>query len=229
MSRKKKIVIPTQQEVSRYAGEAASNKEAAAGQQSSEPAQSPAVDSAEAPGEPGPESEVERLKSEAQQWREKCLRAKAELANYQRRSERDRAEALRYANAGLVKALLPILDDLERAVALGTDGAGSAEAVVDGVKLMLDNFLRVLRGFEVSPIQAVGQLFDPEVHEAVMQQPSAEHPDKTVLQEIAKGYRLYDRVIRPGKVIVSKPVEGPAANGNDPGGKSEPTAQGGGD
>ena len=126
-------------------------------------------------------------------------------------------------DSGLAKALLPILDDLERIIESGREHPDNAEAVVDGVKLTLDNLLKALSDFQVSRIDAAGQPFDPEVHEAMMEQPSPEHPERTVLQELSKGYRLHDRVIRPSKVIVSKPQ---AAEGE---GTAPPAAEDGAD
>jgi molecular chaperone GrpE len=200
MSRRKKIAIASDDEIREYAGKQDPGE--ASGSPGPEDKGVVDAEPAEQPAPPG--SETERLGAEAAEWKEKFLRAKAELANYQRRAEKDRSEALRYANAGLIKALLPILDDLERVIASGADAGGNVEAVIDGVKILLDNFLKALREAQVSVIEAEGKPFDPQVHEALMQQPSAEHPDKTVLQETAKGYRLHDRVLRPAKVIVSK-------------------------
>ena len=144
---------------------------------------------------------------EVAEWKEKCLRAKAELVNYQRRAEKDRAEGLKYANASFIRALLPVIDDLERVMASGAAHPENAQAILDGGRLTLENFLKILRDFRVEVIKADGEPFDPEVHEAMMEQPSPDHPTRTVLQEVAKGYRLFDRVLRPAKVIVSKAVE----------------------
>ncbi len=195
--KKKKIVIPSEGEVAQYAGGSASD------------GQAPGEGAAQADGaspEAGTAEAVEKVCDEVGQWKEKFLRAKADLANYQRRAEKDRSETLRYANARLVKALLPILDDLERVVASGSEQAGEVEAVASGVRLTLDNFLKVLRDFDVQTIEAEGQPFNPAVHEAMMQQPSEEHSDPTVLQEVVKGYQLHERVLRPSRVIVSKPI-----------------------
>ena len=194
--KKKKIVLPPEDEVTEYASDSPRGDEATS---------RPASANGEARSEQ-PEEEAAR-RPEADDFKEKFLRAKADLVNYQRRAEKHRADSLRYANARLVQALLPILDDLERVVGSGSESAGSVETVVDGVKLTLDNFLKVLRDFSVSRIEAQGQVFDPAVHEAMMQQDSTEHAEPTVLQEVVKGYQLYDRVLRPARVIVSKPPE----------------------
>lgn len=223
---KKKIAIPSEEEVARFGGGAGPAETKG---------QSPAEDTAEGSdprtqddaasdaGQPASESgtSLDALRAEAEQWKDKCLRAKAELANYQRRAEKDRAEALRYANAGLAKALLPILDDLERVLSAVVEHKNDPDAIADGVRLTLGNCLKVLKDFGVQQIEAMGKPFDPSQHEAMMQQPSAEHAEPTVLMEAAKGYRLYDRVLRPARVIVSKPPEASAPADENEGKKPE--------
>ncbi len=158
-------------------------------------------------GEPGPvetEAEAPSARSEADDWKEKYLRSKAELSNYQKRAERDRQECIRYAISDLVRGLLPIVDDLDRVIATGSNEESTVRQLVEGAKLTRDNFLKVLHQFHVQPIESEGRPFDPQLHEAVMEQPSPEHDERTVLKEVARGYKLYDRVLRPAKVIVSK-------------------------
>ena len=201
--KQKKIVIATGDEVAQYADKAPGHED-----DSSSSAAAPKDESADT-GEVGGATAgaVAEELSEAEQWKEKCLRAKAELANYQRRMGKDHAESLRYANAPLVRALLPIVDDLERVIESEPSHKDSTRAVLDGVKLTLDNFLKVLRDAHVERIEAEGKPFDPKVHEAMMEQPSPDHTERTVLKDVVKGYRLYERVLRPAKVIVSKAVD----------------------
>lgn len=222
---KKKIVIPSEEDVARFGG----------GQKSTEmpgsPEGAPTSEAATPPaGETPPElapsaadqaASPETLNAEAEQWKDKFLRAKADLLNYQRRAEKERAESLRYANAGLVKALLPVLDDLERVVAAAAEHKNDPEALVAGLRLTLENCLKTLKSFGVEPIEAAGKPFDPNQHEAIMQQPSDEHTAPTVLSEMLKGYRLHERVLRPSRVVVSKPAEPPAAAGNSEGKQPE--------
>ena len=222
---KKKIVIPTEEDVARFGGGPAPAEKptspdgAPTGEAASQPAEE-APAGAEAPAA-GEAASPEAQSAEIEQWKEKFLRAKAELLNYQRRAEKDRAESLRYANAGLVKALLPVLDDLERVVAAAAEHKSDPDALADGVKLTLENCLKILNGFGIEPIEALGKPFDPSQHEAMMQQPSDEYAEPTVLTEMVKGYRLHDRVVRPSRVIVSKPAEPPAAPGDSEGEKPE--------
>jgi molecular chaperone GrpE len=166
-----------------------------------------AADSADAPPtEAGPEASSSEGGA-VDEWKDKFLRAKADLVNFQRRAERERQDALRYAHAGLVKSLLPAVDDLERVIQSASEGPASSERLVDGVKMTLANFEKILREHQVTGIEAAGQPFDPEFHEAVMEQPSPEHTERTVLQVVGRGYKLHDRVLRPAKVIVSKPAQ----------------------
>lgn len=181
MSKEEKIVTPSEEEVAAYGG--------------ADDTQAAAV-ATDAGASPAPASEGD-------EWREKYLRAVAELSNYQRRSEKDRRDSLRYAHADFARSLLPVVDDFDRLLTNAADGKASLESLVEGVKLTRENFLKVLQQFEVRPIVAQDQPFDPAVHEALMEQPS-DHAERTVLQEVARGFKLHDRVLRPAKVIVSK-------------------------
>ncbi|MHC4674565.1 MAG: nucleotide exchange factor GrpE [Planctomycetota bacterium] len=201
MGKKKKIIIPTEDEVTQYG-----QKDGHSAQEESQQGDQPAGQAEETP-KPEQDQPSAETKSEADQWKEKYLRAKADLANYQRRAEKNQSEALRYANARLAKALLPIIDDLQRVITTEADRSGNAKAILDGVKLTLDNFLKMLREFHIVPIEAEGKPFDPNVHEAVMEDASVENPQRTVLKEVAKGYQLHDRVLRPARVTVSKQSE----------------------
>lgn len=134
---------------------------------------------------------------------DKILRAKADFQNLQRRSATERAEAIRYANADLMRSLLTVADDFERSLDAAKDSDNQA-SIVDGVRLVYENFMKALRDHGLESVPGVGEPFDPHVHEAMLQQPSTDHPDGTVIEEITKGYRLRDRIVRPGKVIVSK-------------------------
>lgn len=215
---KKKIVIPSEEDVARFGGGQKPTEKPGApeGPPTGEPATPPAGQTPPESAPPAADQAAspETLNAEAEQWKDKFLRAKADLLNYQRRAEKDRAESLRYANAGLVKALLPVLDDLERVVAAAAEHKNDPETLLAGVRLTLENCFKTLKSFGVEPIEGAGKPFDPTRHEAIMQQPSDEHPVPTVLREMLRGYCLHDRVLRPSRVIVSKPAEPPAAAGN---------------
>ncbi len=155
--------------------------------------------------EPTPEQEIERLRDEN-------LRLVAELRNLRQRAQREKEEALKYAEADFARELLIVLDDLERTQESARN-AEDVQAVTEGVRIVYEHFLKVLRGREIEPIEALGQPFDPERHEAMMQQPSKEHAEKTVMRELARGYKMHGRVIRPARVVVSS---GPPAPPEQP-------------
>ena len=151
-----------------------------------------------------PLDEAAELRSKVEKLEDALLRARAEYQNFQRRTAIERADAIRYANAGLMKSLLSVLDDFERAMSSTT---GEVETIDEGVRLVYQNLLKALREHGLETIETGREPFDPSVHEAMMQQPSADHPAGTILEEFAKGYKLRDRVLRPSKVVVSKAVE----------------------
>lgn len=142
--------------------------------------------------------------AERDELREKWLRAEAELENYRKRVRREAEEARRYEALALARDLLPALDNLHRAVAAAraAENAGGSD-LVQGVEMVAGQIEDVLARHSVRRIEAVGEPFDPSVHEAIQQVPSTEHPAMTVVEEIERGYRLHDRVVRPAKVIVS--------------------------
>jgi len=146
-----------------------------------------------------PEAELRR---EVAEWKDKYLRALAEQQNAMRRAANERDDSIRFANAGLLRSLLEVVDDFDRAMDAAQQ-AETAAGVVDGVKLVQEKLAKFLRDQNVEPIEAQGAMFDPGQHEALLQQPSAEHAAGTVIQQVQRGYRLRDRVLRPAKVIVA--------------------------
>ncbi len=149
-----------------------------------------------------PMNPVEQLTAERDELRDLLLRTRAEMDNVRKRMNRERDEERKYAALPVVRELLPALDNLHRAVDAGADGSNAA-ALVQGVQMVLKQIEDILGRVGVSTIPAMGETFDPNVHEALQQVPSADHPPLTVLQELEKGFQLHDRVIRPTKVIVS--------------------------
>jgi len=203
MSRKKrKIEIASPDEVERYASEKAGPASENAGtERKTGPEPSPADRAAEPPGDQPQVDELATLRTEVEGLRDKHLRAVAEHQNYVRRAATERSEAVRYASAELARGLLTVVDDFERTLAAVSQDDSSS--VVEGVRLVHGNLVKTLETHHVERIAAVGETFDPACHEAVMQRPSAEHPPGTVLEEYQAGYRLWDRVLRPSKVVVS--------------------------
>jgi molecular chaperone GrpE len=132
------------------------------------------------------------------------LRERADLENFKRRMQRDKVEALRFANEPLIRDLLPILDNLERAVS-HAQGGGNSQPLVEGVSLVLRSFLDMVEKHGVSRVSAKGQLFDPVKHEAMAQVENIEVVPNTVVDEYAPAYLLHDRLLRPALVVVAKP------------------------
>ncbi len=154
------------------------------------------------------DARLRAVEEERDQCKAALLRARADFENYQKRAQRDRDEERRYAEAPLALDLLPALDNLERATAAARQ-AGDNGALVQGVLMVQAQLLDVLRRHGVTAIDAGGQPFDPNLHQAVMQQPAAGQAPNTVLQVLEQGFRVHDRVLRPARVIVSAPTDQP--------------------
>jgi molecular chaperone GrpE len=142
------------------------------------------------------------LEKERDEFRSLLQRARADFENYQKRSRRDLEQERAYWHGSLAQDLLPILDNFERAVAAAKQ-AGETGPLVQGVSMIQSQVMDVLRRHGITPIEAHGQPFDPNLHQAVMQQPSADVPPNTVLQVLEQGFKLHDRVLRPARVVVS--------------------------
>ncbi len=151
--------------------------------------------------------EAQDLCAERDDLMERLQRVSADYLNYQKRVQRDISEAREFANVELVKSLLPVLDDMERALATACENHGQDDPLFGGLQLVHDKALETLAKFDVHVIEADGEAFDPQKHLAVMQEPSGEHPPQTVLRVVQKGYELKGRPIRPATVVVSKAPE----------------------
>lgn len=156
-------------------------------------------------------SEVEDLKAklakaeaERDDFRKLAQMTQADFENYQKRFQKSLADERRYAQRPLAADLLPALDNLERALAASRKEGGP---LVQGVTMVQNQLLDVLKRHGVTRIDPKGQPFDANMHEAVMQQPSANDPPGTVLQTLEQGFMLHDRVLRPARVMVSKAVD----------------------
>lgn len=144
---------------------------------------------------------------EIQSLQEKYLRLAAEFENYKRLSQRDQREQTRFANESVLKELLPILDNLERAVSCAQDHAGG-QGLIQGVELTLKQFHETLGKFGVRPVAGLGEPFNPSCHQAVVQQESDTAPQNTVVEVYQKGYFLHDRLLRAAMVAVAIPPTG---------------------
>ncbi|WP_448383548.1 nucleotide exchange factor GrpE [Desulfosoma sp.] len=146
---------------------------------------------------------LEQKEAEIQSLKDKLLRQAADMENTRKRLERDRAEAIAYANESLIRELLAVVDNLERAIQHAEQDTDK-QTLLEGVKMTHKHFLDTLARFGCRPFESQGKDFDPCFHEAILQQESEEHPSNTVIQEFQKGYTLHDRLLRPALVAVSK-------------------------
>lgn len=144
------------------------------------------------------------LAAERDALRDQLLRARAEFDNYRKRVSRDMDQLRKTAAESLIRDMLPVVDNLERALAHADQ---KDNPLVQGVDMVMKQFASVLTGRGLEPVPALGVAFDPNVHEALAYQPSDEHPENTVMLEYERGYKLGDQIIRPAKVVVSS---GPA-------------------
>ncbi len=153
---------------------------------------------AEAPQGEAPAPEAAQP-SQADELRDQLLRLAADFENYRKRAQREVQDARRFGSERLLADLLVVIDNLERAIAhAGTE----PNPVIDGVRMVVKQFVDTLGNYGVKSFPSQGKLFDPERHEAVGQAPGGELPPGTVLEEITRGYFLHDRLLRPAQVIV---------------------------
>jgi molecular chaperone GrpE len=167
----------------------------------------------EQPEQPSSESEIaalrEQLESkeiEAKNNYDRFLRQAAEFENYKKRTSRDRDDAVRFAKESVIRDLLPILDNLERALAHAS-GGGDGKPLVEGVEMVLRSLVDTLAKHGVTQISAAGQPFDPAKHEAMAQVETDAHEPNSVVEELHKGYMLSERLLRPALVTVAKPAK----------------------
>jgi molecular chaperone GrpE len=169
---------------------------------------------------PGTPSEIDKLQAqiaakdqEIAELKDKYLRGLAEFENARRRLRQQSEETVRLQRENFLRELLPIVDNLERALEAGR-GGGNGKPIVEGVELVLRSMLEFLKSQGVAQMPAVGHPFDPQRHEAVDLVTSAEHPPNTVVTEFNRGYQVGDRVLRPARVSVAK-APGEPGNDND--------------
>lgn len=145
--------------------------------------------------------DIKKVEAEREELSDKYIRAQAEIVNMRRRNEKEQASLIKYDGQKLAKAILPALDNLERALAVES----ASEQLLKGVKMVQTDLLKALKENHVAEIEAEGQAFDPNMHQAVQTVPADDdHPADTVVQVLQKGYILKDRVLRPAMVIVAQ-------------------------
>jgi len=179
---------------------------------------SPTEHDGEAPTERGPDSKSEpavpptqseeddRLQADLDRFRDLALRSQADFENYKKRAVREKEEAIKYANSALLEKLMPIIDNFE----LGLDAArseGEKSPIFAGMSMVLKQIMDFLAEQGVQPIDAIGQKFDPNLHEAIAHESSNDVGEGLIVRQTRRGYRMKDRLLRPSSVVVSS---GPA-------------------
>ncbi len=150
--------------------------------------------------EEGP-SELEKAQQEAKDLRDEMLRMRAETDNLRKRLQREKQDSVQFANERLIKQLIPIFENLDRALKAPDT---NIESLKEGVQLTSNQLLALFKKENVEPLQAVGEPFDPSVHEVLSQIESNDHDENTVIEEFSKGYRMNGRVLLPARVVTSK-------------------------
>ena len=148
------------------------------------------------------QAKLDEKTGESSEYFDKWLRLRAEMENFKKRMQKEKADHLKFGNEDLLKALLPILDNLNRAMDHGKSERENS-SLLAGVEMIHKEFLNTLERFGVKPIPAAGEVFDPEKHEAISQEESDLEPNR-VVAAVQNGYFYHDRLLRPAKVIVSK-------------------------
>ncbi len=172
-------------------------------------------------GQPDTAPLLEKISSlEAQnvQVRDQLLRKAAEFENYKRRTENDFAALTKYAGENVIVRVLPILDDLDRSLKSARENSGN-DSLIRGIELIQQKFLKTLEGLGLKTMECTGKEFDVAYHDALLQVPRSDVAPHTVVEEVEKGYLLFDKVIRHAKVIVSAPADG--ATRTEEGGKEK--------
>lgn len=153
------------------------------------------------------DDDSEGLQADLNRFKDLALRSQADFENYKKRSAREKEEAIKYANSSLLEKLIAIVDNFE----LGLEAAraeGEKSPVFSGMSMVLKQLMDFLTESGLQPINATGQKFDPNLHEAIAHEPSKEFPEGVVVRQTRRGYRMKDRLLRPSSVVVSS---GPAA------------------
>ena len=147
--------------------------------------------------------EFEKLRTEAEEHQQRLLRVQADYDNFRRRTLKEKEELAKYASSVLITQLIPVIDNFERALTTGDESTNNS-AYAKGVEMIFRQFMDVMSAEGLSPMNSVGEAFNPEYHQAIMQVESDEYEEGIVVEEIQKGYLLKDKVLRPAMVKVSQ-------------------------
>ena len=153
------------------------------------------------------ESQLETKEQQAKENYDRLLRVSAEFENYKKRTSRELEEFRKFANQSLIKEMLSVIDNLELAMNSTNGHKTIDQGLLQGLDMTHKEILKVFEKFNVKPIEAKGQIFDPTYHEAVMQEETDEVDENTVINELQRGYLIHDRLLRPAMVVVARPRE----------------------
>jgi molecular chaperone GrpE len=153
------------------------------------------------------EEKVETLEKEAAENHDRLLRMAAEFDNYKKRATREMNDFRKFANENFAKALLPVVDSMDLAIESSSNDKHVNNSMVEGVNMTLKEILKIFEQFGVKRFESIGNTFDPNIHQAVMQEETDKFPENTVSKELQKGFMIHDRLLRPAMVVVSKKPE----------------------
>jgi len=175
-----------------------------------DPDKDPAAERAVSPNDQPVEEDdpMVGLQADLDRFRDLAMRSQADFENYKKRCAREKEDAIKYANSSLLERLLPIIDNFELGLSAAR-GEGAQSAIYSGMNLVLKQMNDFLADNGAQPIEAVGQKFDPNLHEAIAHEPSDKVPENQIIRQTRRGYRYKDRLLRPSSVVVSS---GPGKN-----------------
>ena len=150
-------------------------------------------------------AKLKAAQEESKETYDRLLRVSAEFENYKKRSAREMDEFRKFANESLIKEMLSVVDNLERAINFSSNANQANPGLVEGVDITLKEILKIFEKFNVRPVESLKKHFDPNFHQAVMTEETDDYPEHTVINELQKGYMMHDRLLRPAMVVVSMP------------------------
>jgi len=150
------------------------------------------------------EEKLESMGQEVKENYDRFLRVSAEFENYKKRAAREMNDFRKFANESFVKAMLPVVDNLDRAIESSSNDKQADTSMLEGVDMILKEILKIFEQFNVKPFESLGKTFDPSYHQAVMQEETEVYPENSVVNELQKGYMMHDRLLRPAMVVVAK-------------------------
>lgn len=150
------------------------------------------------------EARIQELEKEVEANYDRFVRATADSENYKKRALREISDLRKFANENILKEMLLVVDNLQRAIESGAQDDSDKEKLLEGVEITLKDVLRILERYGVKGFESIGKDFDPAFHQAMMQEQTDKYPDNTVLNELQKGYTIHDRLLRPAMVVVGR-------------------------